>query len=221
MLFLEHLDRIHRENIKESAIAKDNRDFKSIIPIQIEYDDRTFDFEIRKSKKSMLFLIVDRQRVYLSDADIIKTILEMTEHDAKWYLTQFIHLYTAKKRTINIMIDEECYPVQGIPMRREDKTIQLFTDSAIRMNYFSAMLSFVFAKDKCWAEIKDKDFYGNITLCKLISLIDYYKFRNPRSEGYLDSIGLDYCKKQFDPEMDTRIFKNENAIKMFDISQYK
>lgn len=221
MLFLEHIDSIHKENIEELAIAKDNSDFKSIIPIQIEYDDRAFDFEIRKSKKSKLFLIDGRQRVYLSDADIIKTILEMTEHDVKWYLTQFIHLYTAQKRTMNIIIDEECYPVQGIPMRREDKVIQLFTDSIIRMNYFSAMLSFVFAKDKCWAEIKDKDFYGKTTLCKFISLIYYYKFRNPISEGYLDSIGLDYCKEQFDPEMDTRIFKNESAIKMFDISQYK
>lgn len=221
MLFLEHLDRIHKKNIKESAVAEDNREFKSIIPVQIEYDDHTFDFEIRKSKKSKLFLIDGRQRVYLSDADIIKTILEMTEHDVKWYLTQFIHLYKAKKRTMNIIIDEKCYPVQGIPMRRKDKAIQLFTDSIIRMNYFSAMLSFVFAKDKCWAEIKDKDFYGKTTLCKFISLIDYYKFRNPISEGYLDSIGLDYCKEQFDPEMDTRVFKNENAIKMFDISQYK
>ncbi len=221
MLFLEHIDSIHEEKRTEFGVAEDNLDFQSIIPVQIEDAKHVFNFEIRKNRTSMLFFVVGQQRIYFSDSDIIKTLIDMPEEDTRWYLSQFVALYSGNKKTMSIVIDQQHYLSKGISMKRENKDLHLFTDSIIPMNYFSAMLSFVFAKDECWGKKTKRGFFGKTTLCKFISLIDYYKFNSQRSETFLDSIGLNYSKTRFNPDMDTNIFKKKTTIKMFDISQYK
>ena len=75
MRFLEKIDLIHESNRKNLNIPKENREFTSHIPITISVGEVSYGFEIRKKEKSKLLLSSGKQRIYLSDFDIINIIL--------------------------------------------------------------------------------------------------------------------------------------------------
>lgn len=78
MRFLEKIDLIHESNRKNLNIPKENREFTSHIPITISVGEVSYGFEIRKKEKSKLLLSSGKQRIYLSDFDIINIILNMS-----------------------------------------------------------------------------------------------------------------------------------------------
>lgn len=80
MSFLKRIDKLHKENRSVYGIETSNNDFSSFINVEPVDISLTQKFIIRKQEKAKLLLVSGKQRVYLSDNDIISTILDMEKN---------------------------------------------------------------------------------------------------------------------------------------------
>jgi hypothetical protein len=215
MNFLEEIDNIYKKEREINDIPQSNGDFSCFIPIEAIDYKTSCEFLIKKQEKAKLLFLVGKQRVYLSDLQIIRTILRMGKEDINWFLQQFISLYKGNYSKIQFKILEKTYEGFGIINYSEEKGLLLFSDSEIDINDFVFLLNFIFSKDKYWGEMNELEDFRKKTLCKYISLIDYYSNKSNHSECFLKSIGYPYYKRY--PVDNKKLFNN---IEEFDISLY-
>ena len=220
MNFLEYIDSIYSEELKKFDIDLEREEFNSFIPIEpLNYSTKNM-FLIRKQIHSKLYIVVGKQRIYLSDLHIIKTILNLDTKDITWFFKQLCNLYINDNSTHSFKINENEFSGSGIEYFSYDKEITLYTDSAISINDFIFVLNFVLAKDSTWGEMKELTNFRKLTLCKYISLISYYAFSSNHAKSFLDSIGYPVDKKYVQDNKEiSQLFNNEN-IEKFDISLF-
>lgn len=228
MSFLAHLDLIHENDRKKFSIPQNNYTFRTYIPIKFHSQTGTVSFLIQKAALSKLLIIDGAQRVYLSDNDIINTILCMDDVDVRWFLDQLVQLYQGKGSSFEFTIEGRNYTYQGIENYPSAKNISLFSDTVIQIQDLVLILNFIFAKDYCWEhmpipvnaskKVKSRKDFSKRTLCKYISLLDYYAWKSSRSLAFLQSIGY-----PTENEALTAVPKEEKMFQntdLFDISLY-
>lgn len=229
MNLLEKIDSIYEYETKKYTYGID-KNFSIYIPVKpINIDSLLCTFLIKKQKKAKMMLCDGKQRIYLSDIDIIKIILNTDCSD--WFIEQLVRLYRDICVTSEIQLDNEKYTCRGISYYPNKKHILLFSDSLIDINDLIFIMNFIFEKDKLWGQIADLPEFNKTTICKYITLIDYYTHKISVSTDFLKSIG--YPLKNKEPidtqytitetkagqnkKIKKKIFKN---IETFDISQY-
>lgn len=220
MSFLEYIDSIYSEELKNFDIDSESEEFNSYIPIEpCNYCTKNI-FLIRKQIHSKLFVVVGKQRIYLSDLHIIKTILSLDTTEITWFFKQLCNLYINDNNANSFKINENEFSGSGIEYFSCDKEITLYTDSAISINDFIFVLNFVLAKDSAWGKMKKLTNFRKLTLCKYIALISYYAFNSNHAKNFLESIGYPVNIKYVqDTKELSQLFNNEN-IEKFDISLF-
>jgi hypothetical protein len=136
MNFLEKIDEIHRAERESFSIPENNTTYSSFIPVERVGFKSLCRFMIKKQEKAKLLLVDGKQRVYISDLNIIETILGMEKYDIKWFMQGFIALYMERSCKIQFEIDGEVFSGCGIENYPNKKELHLFSDSAIDINDF-------------------------------------------------------------------------------------
>ncbi len=229
MDFLHQLDSLHRKCMRENNVTPKNRDFRSYHEISFDTESMSDRFLIQKNMTKAKLLLVDgEQKVYLSDSQIIETILSLGITDIQWFVTQLCLLYSGKGSYFGFTIGGEKYNFTGISSYPGKKEILLPSDTTIDIGDFCIIVNFVYAKDFAWEKIPiteksrkkgyDKTNFSKRTLCKYISLIDHYGLHSNRSEKFLQAIGYPLTKNYpGSVEKEKTMFAN---VKLFDISSY-
>lgn len=223
MLFLEKIDELYGVEKQSFSITDKNKKFNIFIPIKISTSGTLVPFLVRKGNKSQLLVVSGKQKVYLSDIDIIRTILAMENDDITWFLRQFVLLYQGKGTNVKLYIQEDVFECLGIIAYPEKKELCLFSDTVIDYSVFCCLLNFVFAKDRCWEDLSGTDNFSKKTICKYIAMIDLYANDGEYSKFFLKSIGYPVDIEEQSLQEDNRIqkaFKNIKNIEKFDISKY-
>lgn len=221
MLFLQKIDNRFEKTCSQYLVSSKNDDFYIYIPIDIYNNTHRFQAVIRKGKKSKLLILSGKQRVYLTDDQIITTILSMSGREIEWFLTQFISLYVGNGAQTTFVLDGEEFTYTGIHSYPERKEILLLSDTNIELSYFCFLLNFIFAKDMCWEEMSGTLNFSKKTLCKYISIIDYYYNTSAYSRAFLKK--LDYPIEQVQPSRyisAKKAFEKDDCVEKFDISNY-
>lgn len=220
MNFLEYIDSIYSMELKKFNIDLECEEFNSFISIEpLNYSTKN-KFLIRKQKHSKLFIVVGKQRIYLSDINIIRTILCLSKEDITWFIKQLCNLYIADNNTLSFRINGKEFNGSGIEYFSNDKELMLYTDSIISINDFIFVLNFVLAKDSVWGEMKNLVNFRKLTICKYISLISYYAFGSKDAKCFLKNIGYPIERKYAqDSKEISQLFNNDN-IEKFDISLF-
>lgn len=218
MTFLNRIDDIYRISRESFDIQKENTAFSCFIPVEPLDYETTSQFVIKKQEKAKLLLISGKQRVYISDLQIINTILDMGDDDIEWFLKQFVALYAGVMRAVRFAINGETFDGYGMERYPGKKQIILFSDTSVEINDFIFILNFVFSKDKCWEEMIKQEEFSKRTLCKYIALVDYYAKATPRSKDFLKAI--EYPVESPHPVDDKRTKNIFNRTEKFDISLY-
>lgn len=220
MNFLEYIDNTYSAKLKKFDIDAESEEFSCFIPIEpLNYSTKN-KFLIRKQKLSRLFIVVGKQRIYLSDVNIIKTILDLDIDEIRWFIKQLCDLYVSDNNTCSFRINEEEFNSCGIEYFANDKELLLYTDTLININDFIFVINFVLAKDSVWGEMKELNNFRKLTICKYISLIAYYAFESKDAKLFLKAIGYP-IENRFpqDNKEISQLFNNEN-IEKFDISLF-
>ena len=218
MSFLKRIDKLHKENRSVYGIEMSNNDFSSFINVKPVDISLTQKFIIRKQEKAKLLLVSGKQRVYLSDNDIISTILDMEKNCIDWFLNSFIKLYNDEFEVFNFKLEDKLYKGIGISYYQSQREISLFSDTKIDINDFIFILNFIFSKDKQWENDTSQENFGKRTLIKYITLIDYYSNQSERSKNYLEKIGYTIYKPNFVTA--SKIKNMFSDVNSFDISKY-
>jgi len=218
MNLLECIDAISDKTHLEYNIPQNNKKFTSFIPIEAVNHTSSCNFLIKKQDKAKLLFIVGRQRIYLSDLQIINTILSMDNDTISWFIKNFASLYDNNLYKVQFKIDGDIYDGCGIERFPKKKNLLLFTDSVIDINDFIVLLNFIFLKDRLWESMSGEDGFSKRTLCKYISLIDYYSTKSNRSKSFLKDIG--YPIENSYPTDNKHIKELFKEIEKFDISLY-
>lgn len=221
MPFLQKIDELFEESRLHYSISSKTDDFHTYIPIEIFNNTHRFQFLIRKGKKAKILIVSGRQKVYLTDYQIISTILSMNDKGIEWFLAQFIALYKGNGVQVNFVLGDAEFAYTGIPSYPEEKTIMLFSDTNIELTYFCFLLNFIFAKDKCWEQISNTPNFGKKTLCKYISIIDYYHNASAYSKAFLEQLGYPVnCPQPTNHINAQKAFDKTDCVEKFDISNY-
>lgn len=215
MSFLKKIDEIHIDNRANLRIATDNGDFSSFINVEPVEKSLKSKFIIKKQEKSKLLIVSGKQRVYLSDNDIISSILSLDKKYIDWFLNAFIRLYNNEIKPFKFKISDLEFTGIGIDYYPDLYEITLFSDTVIDINDLVFVLNFIFSKDKQWENDVSIENFSKSTIVKYIVLIDYYSNKSKRSANFLRKIGyptnkpIVFNKKDF--------FSDVSA---FDISKY-
>lgn len=224
MSFLKRIDKLHKENRSVYGIESSNNDFSSFINVEPVDISLTPKFIIRKQEKAKLLLVSGKQRVYLSDNDIISTILDMEKNCIDWFLNSFIKLYNDEFEVFNFKLEDKLYKGIGISYYQSQCEISLFSDTKIDINDFIFILNFIFSKDKQWENDTSQENFGKRTIIKYITLIDYYSNQSERSKNYLKKIGYPIYNHNFvtaSKSISASKIKNMfSDVNSFDISKY-
>lgn len=174
-------------------------------------------FLIRKSDtKAKLFLCLNSQRVYLSDADILKIISVLEPSEQIVIFNALLDLYQSDKDNIIFKIEGEEYSGWGINLELFNKDIVIHTDSKINLRDLVALLNFIFSKDRFWADISANKDFRYQTIGKYILLMDYYIFKTGRANRYLKELGYPLSASSYN-NFHKKYFKE---LKKLDISVF-
>lgn len=221
MPFLQKIDELFEELRLQYSPSPKSDDFHVYIPIEISDNVHRFQFLIRKGKKSKILILSENQKVYLTDYQIIHAILSMEDKEVDWFLKQFISLYTENGVNVKFVLDKSEFVYIGIPSYPEKKSITLISDTNIDLNCFCFLLNFIFAKDKCWEMIGEIPNFSKRTLCKYISIVDYYHNQTAYSKMFLETLGYPVNLSQpSDCRGAQKAFDKDDYVEKFDISNY-
>lgn len=220
MDFLDYLDTEYNR-IKSGYNANEVADsFSVYFPVSVNGLDTSSGFLIKKQDKAKLLIVSGKQRVYLSDADIIRSVIGLSVTEANWFLEEFIKAYRGIYNEFDFMIDDKSFSGKGIAQYPERRSLTLMSDTDITIQDFIFVINFVLAKDALW-EVKDEsEGFSKRTLCKYISLIDWFANHKDRSKQFLESIQFQIPAK---PErISENKFKKDlfSHTEKFDISKY-
>lgn len=221
MLLLQKIDALFEQSRLQYSVLPKKDSFHTYIPIEILDSTNKFQFLLRKGSKAKILLLSGKQTVYLTDYQIIKTILSMEKKEIEWFLRQFISLYTDNGSQVKFILDEAVYTYLGIPSYPEERSILLLSDTNIELSCFCSLLNFIFAKDKCWEQMSKTPNFSKKTLCKYISIIDYCHNASAYSKAFLAELGYPVDAPQ--PSNNTNAqeaFAANDCVEKFDISNY-
>ena len=227
MSFLLKLDE-YRQTYIDHYVKKDNpytstnnEKKNSAIYINIDFPhlDTICSFYVLKRARASLIMKVGDQHIYLSDIDIVNTILKMDDADKDWFIKQFVQAYKGKYSKYSFHIDDILYSGIGLPLHFEGKKLLLHTDSVITYNDFIILINFVITKDYQSAMDTSNKSSWNSTIRKYIVLIDYYYKAREESSRYLNSINYNLGVPS--PYEDRDIKKEFKNVISFDISCYE
>lgn len=213
MDFLDYIDKQHTENrlqYKEDEVSKT---FSTFLPVQANDFRSSCGYLIKKQDKAKLILLCGKQRVYFSDVDIIKTIISLPSEIANWFLKQFIKVYQNKYTEFSFEINNTSFVGYGIPKYPNQKNILLISDSEITINEFIFIINFILFKDLKWKEKSKIEDFDKRTLCKYISLIDYFVNNSEKSKSFLTNIGYPI------PDEPSLIWENKKIKKLFSLTK--
>lgn len=115
MSFLQKIDELFEASCLQFSVPLKSDNFHTYIPIEIYNDTHRFQFLIRKGKKSKILILAGQQRVYLTDDQIIRTILSMEDNETEWFLAQFISLYVGNGVQTTLELDKTKFTYTGLP----------------------------------------------------------------------------------------------------------
>lgn len=227
MGFLEKIDSIYNGEREKYGIPLDNKDFSAFIPIVITDSDKTYRYTISKGSKAKLQFVDGNQYIYLSDIQIIETILRIEDKEVvEWFLHQFISLYNGSGMPTYFIVGGEKFEGCGIRLYPNTRPLMLLSDTEVDINCFCFYLNYIFYKDECYADSSKYTYYRKQTLCKYISIIDYYTKQSPKNVKFLKDIGfplradLEVEELEVEELAISKIFRKKNNIKKFAISAY-
>lgn len=210
-MFLDAIDQYHQQLRKDNEIPMTNNVFQSEIPVVLSAKHKSFNYIIRKRDKSKMYIVSGKQRVFLTDKDIIDTICKMEKDDIIWFLRHFKRIYNGETDNITMNLLDKDYVLEGIDGLEKESMLTLMSDTTIDISQFCFLITFIISKDKCWESMKAMDGFSKKTLCKYISIIDHNVFRTEYNERFLRFLGYDKNKEAFD---------DLDGIKKFDISAF-
>ena len=118
-------------------------------------------------------------------------------------------------------LDKTKFTYTGLPSFPEERDILLFSDTNIKRSHFCFLLNFIFAKDQCWGKMSNTPNFEKKTLCKYISIIDYYHNASTYSKVFLKGLGYPVKYAQSSNYISTqKAFKEIDCVEKFDISYY-
>lgn len=218
MSFLKKIDTIHNDSQSHFCAEELSETFSSFISVEPVGITLTKQFVVKKQDKSKLLIVSGKQRVHLSDYQILSTILQLDQCLIEWFIKAFIDLYNKKFKPFRFKIDDEEFQVIGIDYYPESKEILLFSDTRIDINDFVFVLNFIFSKDYQWEIDKPQKDYSKRTIVKYITLLDYYHKKSERSKEFLEKIGYPTENKELlDVPKTKSMFSQINS---FDISKF-
>lgn len=141
MSFLNKIDDIYRTARETFSIQQENTEFSCFIPIESVGYESSCEFVIKKQEKAKLLLVEGKQRVHISDLQVLHTILGMAQDDIEWFLQRFIELYLGKACQIQFRLAGELFDGTGIEYYPSKKELHLFSDSMIDINDFVFIVS--------------------------------------------------------------------------------
>lgn len=218
MSFLKEIDKIHSKNMEEYGISDSNTRFSSFIPVEPVGISLITKFVIKKAQKSKLLILSGNQRVYLSDYDIVSTIINMDKSYVNWFLSEFVKLYNGVYESYEFIINDDKIKGKGMNYYSKPYRFTLFSDTEIDINDFIFVLNFVFFKDKQWGQDSAQEDFRKLTLMKYIVLIDHYINKTKYSETFLSTIGYPVNGPLLMGKFEECIGKIE--INLFDITKY-
>ena len=180
MSFLQKIDELFEASCLQFSVPLKSDNFHTYIPIEIYNDTHRFQFLIRKGKKSKILILAGQQRVYLTDDQIIRTILSMEDNETEWFLAQFISLYVGNGVQTTLELDKTKFTYTGLPSFPEEKDILLFSDTNIKLSHFCFLLNFIFAKDQCWGKMSNTPNFEKRTFFRIFvtnSLLTSYSMK--------------------------------------------
>jgi len=218
MSFLNKIDTMHTDCQSEYCSEELSKSFSTYISVEPVGISLTKQFMIQKQEKTKLLLVSEKQRVYLSDYQILSTILHMDKDLIDWFIRSFIELYKGNYKNFKFKVADEEFNGIGIGYYPSPKEILLFSDTKIDINDFIFVLNFVFSKDYQWEkDILIEDF-SKRTIVKYITLLDYYANNSERSKEFLEKIGYPLSATEFiDIPKTKNMFDKTN---LFDISKF-
>lgn len=218
MSFLNKIDAIHNDSRSEFSAEELSETFSSFMSVEPVGITLTKQFVIKKQDKSKLLIVSGKQRVHLSDYQILSTILQLDQCLIEWFIKAFIDLYNKKFKPFKFKIEDEEFQVIGIDYYQEPKEILLFSDTRIDINDFIFVLNFIFSKDYQWEIDKPQKDYSKRTIIKYITLLDYYSNKSERSKDFLEKIEYPLESTEFIDVPNTKSMFSK--IKLFDISKF-
>lgn len=210
---LKKIDCIHE--IEKSSFEASSDNFCCFIPIHSCECDFSCNFLIKKKEKAKLLIVSGKQRVYLSDSQIIKTICAMKQDIVKWFVGEFYQIYKGKYAESTISIGSDQFKINGMNFYDKNVEIQLFSDTIITINDLVFVLNFIFTKDYLWEKMMSIKDYRKNTICKYIVLINYYVNNSEYSKSLLSEVNFD-----FDNPESSKSKKALNKIGELDISKF-
>ena len=218
MSFLKKIDTIHNDSQSNFYAEELSETFSSFISVEPVGITLTKQFVVKKQDKSKILIVSEKQRVHLSDYQILSTILQLDQCLIEWFIKAFINLYNKKFKPFKFKIDDEEFQVIGIDYYPEPKEILLFSDTRIDINDFIFVLNFIFSKDYQWEIDKPQKDYSKRTIVKYITLLDYYHKKSERSKEFLEKIGYPTENKELLDVPRTKSMFSQ--INLFDISKF-
>ena len=218
MSFLKKIDTIHNDSQSDFCAEEMSETFSSFISVEPVGITLTKQFVVKKQDKSKLLIVSGKQRVHLSDHQILSTILQLDKCLIEWFIKAFIDLYNKKFKPFKFKIEDEEFQVIGIDYYPEPKEILLFSDTRIDINDFIFVLNFIFSKDYQWEIDKPQKDYSKRTIIKYITLLDYYHKKSERSKEFLEKIGYPTENTELLDVPKTKSMFSQ--IKSFEISKF-
>lgn len=218
MSFLKKIDTLHDNCRNEYQNEEVDENFSSYVKIEPVDVTLKQEFIIKKQEKAKLLIVSGKQRVHLSDFQIISTILQLDQCWIDWFIQAFINLYNNDFVSFKFKVEDNEFEGIGIAYCSEPKEILLFSDTKIDINDFIFVLNFIFSKDYQWEKDRQKKDFSKRTIVKYITLLDYYSHKSMRSKEYLEKIGYPIENRDFIDVPKTKSMFNNT--KVFDISKY-
>lgn len=190
MSFLNFIDKIYEDEKQQYNSDILESDFSSFIEIKTEDIILNRTFVIKKQEKTKLLLVDGKQKVYLSDENIISLIKNQSESVSNWFLNSFLRYLIGKGRDISFVVNGRTFTSRGIEYYPDEYSIVLHSDTEIDINDLVFVINFIFSKDKQWEEDSKIENFGFITAFKYFLTIDYLCRNSEKSEALLKDINV-------------------------------
>ena len=195
--FIEDLDGIYGIERKKNNINQSNSNFWIFFPLKIYiYGNMYSNFMVRKGEFTKYIYTKNNCRVYFSDADILTMLLQITNPRTIDFLIE--HLRTAYygcTEKYTIILGEESYEFNGIPLIQDGQTLTNLQDIDISFEELMVLINLILSKDMesrpLW---KSKPDFLKKTCAKYIVLLKFYYKKDTKAEKYLKEIGYDTRK---------------------------
>lgn len=190
MTLFEYVDRQYANEREKHGVQRGNNDFKSylsIAPRDFNAEDRFLC--VKDRKKTRILFTPNQTRQYFSDADIISILCNYPNEDTIRSITnQFAALYHNTGIKFSYRINDQDFDGYGIGYYDKEECLYLWTDSTMFLNELVFLINMVLEKDRIYGIEAQNDKLKH-TLCKYVSLIKHYRYRDNVSASFLKNIG--------------------------------